>query len=138
MVSEHTVWNILLHSLLSLNPCSTGRWSRRTEKSCAPTTAKKSLNPCFTGRWSRSTNNLNDYGNERRVLILVLLEDGLGEGLIVSYFVFVLILVLVEDGLGDNENINVRANQPDVLILVLVEDGLGEGLIVISYFVFLS
>ena len=38
----------------------------------------------------------------------------------------VLILVLVEDGLGDG-TIHIKATSIDVLILVLVEDGLGVG-----------
>ena len=37
------------------------------------------LNPCFSGRWSRSYKNKRDKGFPTQVLILVLVEDGLGE-----------------------------------------------------------
>ena len=60
------------------------------------------LNPCFSGGWSRSKSKRNNLTNIIEVLILVLVEDGLGvvrEGNILSQSK-VLILVLVEDGLG--------------------------------------
>ena len=38
----------------------------------------KSLNPCFNGRYSRSKQWTETYGNEIKVLILVLMEDTLG------------------------------------------------------------
>ncbi len=65
---------------------------------------------------------------EVNVLILVLVEDGLGVSnnmIILRQKEYVLILVLVEDGLGvgciwdDQDTVLI------VLILVLVEDGLG-------------
>ena len=55
------------------------------------------------------------------------MEDGLGDGwalLPSPDFKYVLILVLVEDGLGDMDN-RVDLLRRVVLILVLVEDGLG-------------
>ena len=64
------------------------------------------LNPCFSGGWSRSKSKRNNLTNIIEVLILVLVEDGLGvvrEGNILSQSK-VLILVLVEDGLGDQLN----------------------------------
>ncbi len=65
------------------------------------------LNPCFSGGWSRSKSKRNNLTNIIEVLILVLVEDGLGE-LSVPYNKTpeheVLILVLVEDGLGDQLN----------------------------------
>ena len=62
------------------------------------------------------------------VLILVLVEDGLGDkwNVGVEPYKQVLILVLVEDGLGVKSKI-MDEKQTMVLILVLVEDGLGEG-----------
>ncbi len=42
---------------------------------------------------------------------------------------YVLILVLVEDGLGETASTTCKAGQWMVLILVLVEDGLGEQLL---------
>ena len=66
------------------------------------------------------------------VLILVLVEDGLGEGEELyenRSFNKVLILVLVEDGLGVDAEIENAPQQSIVLILVLVEDGLGEQLL---------
>ena len=38
-----------------------------------------SLNPCFTGRWSRRTVKVKHKNGTIKVLILVLLEDGLGD-----------------------------------------------------------
>ena len=63
-----------------------------------------------------------------RVLILVLVEDGLGgasKPATDAIKTTVLILVLVEDGLGVIHNIIIMLALL-VLILVLVEDGLGE------------
>ena len=62
-----------------------------------------SLNPCFSGGWSRSTSAWEILCPPLIVLILVLVEDGLGEylrKLVRSIVTTVLILVLVEDGLG--------------------------------------
>ena len=62
------------------------------------------------------------------VLILVLVEDGLGGQGKSAYRVHnrnVLILVLVEDGLGVIIEKYIKLNDIKVLILVLVEDGLG-------------
>ena len=62
------------------------------------------------------------------VLILVLVEDGLGVMYNMSEYVCiytVLILVLVEDGLGEGGLMSWGYNMLLVLILVLVEDGLG-------------
>ncbi len=87
--------------LKCLNPCSSGRWSR-SGRLRSLRLSGAGLNPCSSGRWSRSEYeqflNLN-----YEVLILVLVEDGLG-GLLVKRICscfLVLILVLVEDGLGD-------------------------------------
>ena len=44
----------------------------------------------------------------------------------------VLILVLVEDGLGAYGNGGIIHNPPTVLILVLVEDGLGVYLLILK------
>ena len=55
------------------------------------------------------------------------MEDGLGDLIKCTYETVlneVLILVLVEDGLGV-KNGNLNRTPPSVLILVLVEDGLG-------------
>ena len=63
------------------------------------------------------------------VLILVLVEDGLGGDLaaaIRSVTEAVLILVLVEDGLGGLTRAAPSPHSYPVLILVLVEDGLGD------------
>ena len=37
----------------------------------------RGLNPCFNGRWSRTFTELRNF-TEHWVLILVLMEDGLG------------------------------------------------------------
>ena len=70
------------------------------------------------------------------VLILVLVEDGLGGFPSVGRLhrlEIVLILVLVEDGLGAAKAGDVLDLQTMVLILVLVEDGLGDGYIQLRY-----
>ena len=60
------------------------------------------LNPCFSGGWSRRLYKITKTDNTTEVLILVLVEDGLGGHR--RYHTRrdgnVLILVLVEDGLG--------------------------------------
>ena len=63
------------------------------------------------------------------VLILVLVEDGLGAAAVAAEYKArdgVLILVLVEDGLGETLKGRHITWLSPVLILVLVEDGLGE------------
>ncbi len=48
----------------SLNPCFSGRWSRRTFGKISLVLEDVSLNPCFSGRWSRSLIHcLNKYAN---------------------------------------------------------------------------
>ena len=68
------------------------------------------------------------YSYHSPVLILVLVEDGLGGGDPFSQKnsdSLVLILVLVEDGLGEAAIESLNKYHEKVLILVLVEDGLG-------------
>ena len=65
-------------------------------------TAKMGLNPCLNGRWSLTCNTARDYKMGAKVLILVLVEDGLWFFRLNVQSVDrlrVLILVLVEDGL---------------------------------------
>ena len=61
------------------------------------------------------------------VLILVLLDDGLGPSwkLVHKELRSVLILVLLDDGLGHCMKCNLRCKERTVLILVLLDDGLG-------------
>ena len=85
------------------------------------------LNPCFSGIWSRSI-GLYLVGHPYvPVLILVLVEFGLGDQTMETIQINddVLILVLVEFGLGEPAGRGI-ATQLLVLILVLVEFGLGE------------
>ena len=64
--------------------------------------AANCLNPCFSGGWSRRPKEQSPHTLNKQVLILVLVEDGLGASneLARRRFFGVLILVLVEDGLG--------------------------------------
>ncbi len=39
------------------------------------------LNPCFSGGWSRSCGTVEEDNDSAKVLILVLVEDGLGGSL---------------------------------------------------------
>ncbi len=89
-------------------------------------TYKSSLNPCFSGGWSRRQLRRVYRPGRSTVLILVLVEDGLGARLASANDkrYVVLILVLVEDGLGATK-IGSFKHSLEVLILVLVEDGLG-------------
>ena len=61
-----------------------------------------SLNPCFNGRYSRSLIITFTLSTITSVLILVLMEDTLGDLIIYDYGKeeCVLILVLMEDTLG--------------------------------------
>ena len=61
-----------------LNPCFSGGWSRSFYRKrygfktiC--------LNPCFSGGWSRRATLPPPYLQKMQVLILVLVEDGLGD-----------------------------------------------------------
>ena len=60
-----------------LNPCCSGRWSR----TCIPIQWKLSiyisLNPCCSGRWSRTIKYFDYINRLTKVLILVVVEDGL-------------------------------------------------------------
>ena len=60
------------------------------------------------------------------VLILVLMEYGLGHVSNLLLFLWVLILVLMEYGLGQPGRGSRQAPADDVLILVLMEYGLGQ------------
>ena len=62
----------------SLNPCFSGGWSRSwgwIPKTLPPL---GSLNPCFSGGWSRRIWMRTIPNEVAAVLILVLVEDGLG------------------------------------------------------------
>ncbi len=79
---EDTLGAIILHIATSirtsLNPCFNGRYSRRLKCAWANIKLKAGLNPCFNGRYSRS-NHLIVYNYGKEVLILVLMEDTLGD-----------------------------------------------------------
>ena len=85
-----------------LNPCFSGGWSRSLA-AVKQEAAGESLNPCFSGGWSRRLWKKFQNFILHIVLILVLVEDGLGEDVQMAYShtALVLILVLVEDGLGE-------------------------------------
>ena len=61
----------------SLNPCFSGGWSRR-KYSPGKWYMIRRLNPCFSGGWSRSLHRNFRRDPGALVLILVLVEDGLG------------------------------------------------------------
>ena len=85
------------------------------------------LNPCFSGCWSRTARRCCPQNKEYRVLILVLVDVGLGRRLvrIIKELRAVLILVLVDVGLGHRCASAVLPSGGVVLILVLVDVGLG-------------
>ena len=61
-----------------LNPCFSGGWSRSWEGIFFQSPRSSSLNPCFSGGWSRRGLHSTHSSLLGRVLILVLVEDGLG------------------------------------------------------------
>ena len=60
-----------------LNPCFNGRWSRTLRWQLSTYAYLFGLNPCFNGRWSRTQQEAVETRGGI-VLILVLMEDGLG------------------------------------------------------------
>ena len=65
---------------LRLNPCYSGRWSRRALLRLSTKSLRQSLNPCCSGRWSRRALNVGLSVAVLCVLILVIAVDGLGDG----------------------------------------------------------
>ena len=63
---------------LCLNPCFSGGWSRSFMLHAQNRSNVVSLNPCFSGGWSRSRPLCLQKRLLGNVLILVLVEDGLG------------------------------------------------------------
>ena len=61
----------------SLNPCFNGIWSRPVYGGVR-LAAGMSLNPCFNGIWSRTHRHGVSQRQAVQVLILVLMEYGLG------------------------------------------------------------
>ena len=78
-LGAHQKTAITSRYLQSLNPCFSGGWSRRSFKKFFLIHIRKSLNPCFSGGWSRSVKNKENTVYNLQVLILVLVEDGLGD-----------------------------------------------------------
>ena len=89
------------NDLLSLNPCCSGRWSRTSWLGEDVKSRPWCLNPCYGGRWSRISIVVYNCYSSVRVLILVVVEDGLVPSSYRSQcrWLVVLILVVVEDGL---------------------------------------
>ena len=85
-----------------LNPCCRGIWSRTAVSPNGSTVEYDSLNPCCRGIWSRTDAPATGETCVWFVLILVVVEYGLGLLVKVRQFVYnhVLILVVVEYGLG--------------------------------------
>ena len=108
------------------------------------------LNPCYSGRWSRRYDRISQNERRNAVLILVVVEDGLGEDMSLTMILFsislnpcftgrwsrnlprtqrirrwedILILVVVEEGRGVQGSETMDKGER-FLILVLVEDGL--------------
>ena len=61
-----------------LNPCFSGGWSRSGKIKYGITQRQPCLNPCFSGGWSRRVTLFCPMPGVCNVLILVLVEDGLG------------------------------------------------------------
>ena len=69
----------------------------------------RSLNPCFSGGWSRSGNQIIIRPAKVAVLILVLVEDGLGEQLLeVSVSETVITIFLISLTFGDQKYVPFR------------------------------
>ena len=82
MVSEAAVVILYGSWATGLNPCFSGGWSRRPYQHQQNHRRGVCLNPCFSGGWSRSIYYPLEETPENVVLILVLVEDGLGEQLL--------------------------------------------------------
>ena len=110
-----------------LNPCYSGRWSRRHLEKKVKGMIPVSLNPCYSGRWSRRRTIWFVVECRVYVLILVIAVDGLGDKdkILLDRIAEVLILVIAVDGLGENTDYAVMAKTISVLILVIAVDGLG-------------
>ena len=93
--------------------------------------ATPGLNPCYSGRWSRTDGDIRHTAMSARVLILVIVEDGL-----------VLAFTLMATDPTDAQSLNPcysgrwsrtlqgiakHFNDNVVLILIVVEDGLVLG-----------
>ena len=64
-------------STLGLNPCFSGCWSRTVQYDNT-LSSPECLNPCFSGCWSRTGNDGEELTFTVKVLILVLVDVGLG------------------------------------------------------------
>ena len=60
----------------SLNPCCSGRWAR-TDLNFQEVLVIYCLNPYCSGRWYRTYYDTRRQCTARRVLILVVVEDGI-------------------------------------------------------------
>ena len=128
MVSENKTQFGLACVIMSLNPCFSGRWSRSSITD-AMASGISSLNPCFSGRWSRSSPLNLTIMELYLVLILVLVEDGLGDDVINNGVATEWSLNPCFSGRWSRRSTPLAplwSHKVRVLILVLVEDGLGE------------
>ena len=92
-----------------LNPCFSGGWSQRLTSAGALVQQKLSLNPCFSGGWSQSSKYVGGHDKRYRVLILVLVEDGLREQLLeVSVNETVITMFLISLTFGDQKYVPFR------------------------------
>ena len=68
-----------------LNPCFSGSWFGSFTLALSFEEERQCLNPCFSGSWFGSVNKLLLKWQRVRVLILVLVEVGLGELKFLTY-----------------------------------------------------
>ena len=68
-----------VYKLFGLNPCCSGRWYRSCTAPASYARRLRRLNPCCSGRWYRSVKSLQTLQSNPHVLILVVVEDGIGE-----------------------------------------------------------
>ena len=71
------IYGLMLFAI-SLNPCYNGIWSR-TNKILIIRRRWQSLNPCYNGIWSRTQSDSGRNVTPYMVLILVIMEYGLGQ-----------------------------------------------------------
>ena len=101
---------------VGLNPCFNGRYSQSSANTLLRWRST-CLNPCFNGRYSQSCQGPGGY-SQRRVLILVLMEDTL-RGFLEEYkkaVYGVLILVLMEDTLREQRLVSLCLSSFDVCL----------------------
>ena len=102
MVSYTAYYVSQMLTLICLNPCCSGQWSRTFSHFQENGIVSSSLNPCCSGQWSRTLQGVKPEVHKFVVLILVVVDNGLVHDIDYEDIydnINVLILVVVDNGL---------------------------------------